>query len=68
MLAVIRVFAVFGLRYRMSSTELILSPYFASKPPAENSMASTMSGLGKDNPSCCPERTRKGRYTSMSLT
>ena len=48
----------------MSSADDILSPYFASKPPVEKPIFSTMSGLMTDSPSCCPERTRKGRYTS----
>ena len=48
----------------MSSAEDILSPYFASKPPVEKPIDSTMSGFIMDNPSCCPLRTRNGRYIS----
>ena len=49
----------------MSSTDDILSPYLASKPPVEKPTDSTMSGLMTERPSCCPLRTRKGRYISM---
>ena len=48
----------------MSKAELILSPYLASKPPVEKPTRSTRSAFITERPSCCPLRTRKGRYTS----
>ena len=50
-----------GVRYLMSSTEDILSPYFASNPPVEKSTPSVISTFTKLNPSCWPERVRNGR-------
>jgi hypothetical protein len=44
-----------------SSTLLNLSPYLASKPPAEKLIFCTMFGFAKLKPSCCPLRTKNGR-------
>ena len=56
-----------GLRYWISSVDDILSPYFASNPPDEKPIFSTISELMTDSPSCCPLRISKGRYTSTLL-
>ena len=50
-----------GLLYFMSRTDDILSPYLASKPPAEKEIEETKSEFKKLSPSCCPERIKKGR-------
>ena len=56
-----------GRLYRISSTDDILSPYSAEKPPDENPIEATKSGLITLIPSCCPERTNNGRYISIPL-
>ena len=57
-----------GSLYLISKTDDILSPYLASKPPAENLMSSVNSELIKLSPSCWPDLIKKGLYTSMPFT
>ena len=57
-----------GSLYEISNTLESLSPYFASKPPAEKVIFSTIDGFIKLSPSCCPDLAKKGLYTSMPFT
>ena len=50
-----------GFLYLISNTDDILSPYLASKPPAEKIILETMLVFTKLSPSCLPDLIRNGR-------